>query len=127
MTKRQESANGAPDLSMLWDMNGASFELAEKAYRTWLAGAGRIQNETVDFFNDRLEKGLATARELSACKTATEYFEVQAKFTERAMSDWLAQGEKMVELLGELTRESATPLTQGVETPARRTTPRSAH
>ena len=78
MTKRYETANGTPvDLRVLWDMNGTSFELAEKAYRAWVAGAGRIQNETIGFLNGRFEKNLETARVLSNCKSASEYLEVQ--------------------------------------------------
>jgi hypothetical protein len=108
MTKRYEPADGTPtDLRMLWDMNGTSLDVAEKAYRAWLDGAGRIQNETLGFLNGRFEKGLETARELTNCKTATEYFEVQARYADRAMSDWLEQGQKMVRLLGEMTMRTA--------------------
>jgi hypothetical protein len=110
MTKRHDSAHPtAADMRVLWDMNGMSFELAEKAYRAWLAGAGRIQNEALGFFNGRLEKGLETARELSNCRTPNEYFQVQAKYTDEVVAEWLAESQKMIELFGEIARTTAQP------------------
>src|SRR5512142_2170908 len=101
MTKRQEPTSGNPiDLRALFDVNGASLDYAEKTYRAWMAGAGRIQNETLGFLNGRLEQGLETARELTNCKSPTEYFEVQARFADRAISDWVQQGQKIARLLG---------------------------
>ncbi len=121
------------DMRVLWDTSGTSFELAEKAYRAWLTGAGRIQNETLGFLNGRFEKGLEIARELSNCKTATEYLEVQAKYADSAMSDWLEEGQKMVQLLGEFAKETTQPLEEAAHTAestarrATRTARRSAH
>jgi hypothetical protein len=107
MTKRQDAASEDPiDLRALFDMNGASLEYAERTYRAWLEGAGRIQNETLGFLNGRWEKGLETARELTQCKTPTEYFEAQARYADRAISDWVEQSQKMVRMLGELTIHS---------------------
>jgi len=117
MTKRHDSAHPtATDVGVLWDMNGMSFELAEKAYRAWLAGAGRIQHEALGFLNGRLEKGLETARELSNCRTPTEYFEVQAKYTDAVVTDWLAESQKMIELFGEVARKTAQPAEEAMVT-----------
>jgi hypothetical protein len=121
MSKRYEASNGTPmDLRVLWDMNGTSFELAERAYRAWLAGAGRIQNEAIGFLNGRFEKNLETARQLSNCKTASDYFEVQAKYADVAMSDYIAQSQKLVQLFGELTKETTQPLEEAADETTRR-------
>jgi len=117
-------------MRVLWDMNGMSYELAEKAYRAWLAGAGRIQNEALGFLNGRLEKGLVTARELGNCRTATEYFEVQAKYTEHAVTDWIAESQKMIELFGDVARKTAQQAERAVaaaETTGRRAARRATH
>ncbi len=133
MAKRHDSAHPtATDMRVLWDMNGVSYEIAEKAYRAWLAGAGRIQNEALGFLNGRLEKGLETARELGNCRTPTEYFEVQAKFTDDAVTDWLAESQKMFELFGEVARKTAQPAELAVATATagaagRRTARRATH
>jgi hypothetical protein len=112
-------------------MNGVSYELAEKTYRAWLAGAGRIQNEALGFLNDRLEKGLETARELGNCRTPNEYFEVQAKYTDREVTDWIAESQKMIELFGEVARKTAQPTEQAVAAAdtigRRRATRRATH
>src|SRR6266498_3763690 len=108
MAKRHDSAHETPtDSRVLWDINGMSFELAEKAYRAWLASAGRIQNEALGFLNGRFEKGLAVARELTNCKTATDYLEVQAKYADSEMADWLTEGQKMAQLFGEVAKDTA--------------------
>jgi hypothetical protein len=121
MTKRHEATGDIPmDVRALWGMNnGSSLEFAEKAYRAWLNGAGRIQNETIGFLNGRIEKNLAAARELTSCKTATEYFDVQAKYADAAVSDWIAQSQKMAQLLNELTIETTQPLNEAGETTRR--------
>jgi phasin protein len=110
MAKRTSEHIGTPaDMSALWDMNGMSFELAEKAYRTWMTNAGRMQTEAIDFLNERLEKSLAVARELGNCKTPAEFFEVQAKYADGALADWFAESQKMAQLLGDIAKESASP------------------
>ena len=115
MTKRQQEGNGTPiNIGALFDMSGSQFDLAEKAYRTWMESAGRLQNETLGFLNERFEKNLAVARELNACKTPTEYFEVQARYADRAMADWVAQGQKIVHLMNEITSQAAQPLQQAI-------------
>jgi hypothetical protein len=113
MTQRDKTVEPASELGTSWALAGPSFELAERAYLNWLASTERIQTEALGFLNGRLEKVVATARELGNCKNPADYFVLQAKYAEEAVADYLAESQKMADLVGEIAQSSAAPSSRG--------------
>ena len=108
MTQRDKSISDS-DLGMPWALAGTSFQFAEQAYLSWLASTERIQSEAMGFLSERIEKVLATARELGNCTNPADYFALQAKYAEGALADWVAESQKMVDLVGEIAQASTEP------------------
>ena len=106
MTQRDRSIESTSDLGTPWTFAVPSFQLAETAYQSWLASTERIQSEALEFLSGRMEKVLETARELGSCTNPADYLVVQAKYAEGAMADWLAESQKLAELMTELAQES---------------------
>ena len=106
MTQRDTSVDSILDLGAAWPLASTSFELADRAYQTWLVSTQRIQNEAFEFLSGRVEKALATARELGSCTNPADYLFVQAKYAESAVADWLAESQKLADLIGEIAQES---------------------
>src|SRR4051812_9409798 len=107
MTQRDSSANNGSEIGTPWILSGTSFELAEQAYVTWLASTERIQNEALGFLSQRFEKALTTARELGNCWNPADYFVVQAKYAEDALTDWWTESQRLAGLVGEIAQVSA--------------------
>jgi hypothetical protein len=104
MAQRDKSVDSPSDLGTPWALTGTSFEFAEQAYSNWLANTERIQSEAFEFLNARIEKVLATARELGSCTNPADYFALQAKYAQGALADWFAEGQKIADLVGEIAQ-----------------------
>jgi hypothetical protein len=113
MTQRERTVEPASDLGTPWALADTSFEFAERAYLAWFSSTERIQTEALGFLSGRLEKAVATARELGNCKNPADYFVVQAKYAEEAVADYLAESQKMADLVGEIAQSSAAPSGRG--------------
>lgn len=111
------------------DVDLPSFGLLPgQAYVAWLETTGRLQSEAVEFLNDRFEKVATTARDLGHCKNPAEYFELQTRYAEGALADWLGESRKMIELVGEIAQEAAAPhADRSVEQVAGRRSSRARH
>jgi hypothetical protein len=120
MTQRDKSVDSTSDVATAWALAAPSFELAERAYHNWLASSERIQSETLGFLSGRFEKLLATARELGSCTNPGDYLVVQAKYAEGALSDWLAESQKMADLFGEIAQNQASDAVEHGRESARR-------
>ena len=92
------------DIPMMWGMPGPAFADTEKLYRAWLDGAQRIQGEAVAFFNDRVGKDMAMLSDCARCATAAEALEVQARYGTDAFADYVAESQRMFELMGGAAR-----------------------
>ncbi len=92
------------DIPMVWGVPGPGFEDAEKMYRAWLDGAQRMQGEAVAFFNERVGKDMAMLSDCARCATAAEALEVQARYGSDAIADYVAEGQRMFELMGGAAR-----------------------
>jgi len=127
MTQRDRSTEPTSDLATPWALAAPSFELAERAYHNWLASTERIQSETLGFLSGRIEKILATARELGSCTNPGDYLVVQAKYAENALSDWLAESQKMADLFGEIAQTQASDSVEHGRKSARRSNGHASH
>src|SRR5437867_2518157 len=87
-----------PNAKAMWNMDPRAIEAASKTYRAWFSQANRMRDETMRFAQERLTKELEVAVQLARCTNPTEAFAVQAEFANTAAADYLAEGEKIVEL-----------------------------
>lgn len=71
-------------------------------------GAEEIARYTAEYARTAMEKGSATARELAAVKSPTEFFQLQGRVAREALDATVAEGAKFTEnylkLLGEVTQ-----------------------
>ena len=84
----------------MWGMTAPTVEDAGRACRAWVDGAQQMQAEAVEFFNGRVGKDMAMLSELAKCTTPTEAFEVETRYGSEALSDYVAESQRMMALFG---------------------------
>ena len=93
------------DADIVWGMDPQSVEVVTKTYRAWLSRASRVRDEALRFAQDRIEKELEVGVQLARCTSPTEAFTVQAEFASKMAADYLAESQKMIELMGEIAKD----------------------
>ena len=94
----------------MWNIDPQSIEAVTSTYRAWLSQANRVQEETMRFAQERFAKELEAAVKLTRCTNPIEALAVQAEFAQKMAADYLAEGQKLVELTGEMTKQiSSSP------------------
>jgi hypothetical protein len=88
-------------------MDPQSIEAVTKACNAWFSQANRMRDEAVRFAQDRFAKELEAAVQLARCTNPTEAFSLQADFASKMAADYLAEGQKMVELMGAIAKEAS--------------------
>jgi hypothetical protein len=94
-----------PDLEAMWNIDPQMIETMSKTYRTWLEQANRMRDEAFRFTQERFTKEMDAAVRLSRCMNPTEALAVQTEFARNMAADYFAEGEKLVGLMGEITKE----------------------
>jgi hypothetical protein len=108
MQRHSKAVQPAPQsLDAMWTIDPQSMETFSRTYRAWFDQANRMRDEAFRFTQARLTKELDAAVRLSRCMTATEALSVQTEFAKDTAADYLAEGQKLVGLMGEMTRELA--------------------
>ena len=79
-----------------------SSDLVTKAYSAWLNQANKMNDEAFRFAHDRLAKDLEAAAHLARCSEPNEALALQMEFASKMAADYLAEGQKMLELVGQL-------------------------
>jgi hypothetical protein len=93
------------DAEVMWSMDPQSIEAVTNTYRAWFSQASRMRDETIRFAQERFTKELEAAAQLVRCTNPTEAFAVQAEFANRMAADYFLEGQKIAELMGEMTKE----------------------
>lgn len=101
MTKTMEEATAFGQETM--DAVVASGKIAAKAAETMGA-------EMVAFTKKSYEDSMAAAKELTSCKSVTEYFEKQSAFTKSSVEGMVAQSTKLTEMYTAAAKEIFEPL-----------------
>ena len=83
------------DVTMLFGMPGQPFGDAETTYRAWLDGVKAMQAEAANFLNARAGKDMAALSDLARCASPVEALELQTRYATDALSDFVAEGQKM--------------------------------
>jgi phasin family protein len=91
----------------------ASSKIAAKAAETMTA-------EIAAFSKKTYEESIAAAKELTSCKSASEFFEKQTAFSKASIEDFVAEATKLNEMYTAAAKEVFAPLnarvTAAVET-----------
>lgn len=99
-----------PNAEAMWNMDPQSIEALTTTYRAWFSQTNRMRDETMRFAQERFTKELEAAVHLTRCTNPTEAFAVQAEFANKMAVDYFAEGQKIVELMGEMAKEiSSSP------------------
>jgi hypothetical protein len=105
MTKPEQTvsknADGMGDISAITKQ---SFDAMSGAFSTWLRDANRFQAEAIRFLNDRFNKDIQMMSQFATCKKPEEIFELQAKLANSLVSDYMAEGTKVLELFGDVVK-----------------------
>ena len=101
----------------IWNMSLSSTDLVTKAYTAWLDQANKLNEEAFRFAHDRLAKDLEAAAHLVRCSEPNEALALQMEFASKMAADYLAEGQKMLELVSQLAKE--THLERGQDTRGR--------
>jgi hypothetical protein len=94
------------DDAAIWGTNPPSMDVVTKAYTAWLGQANKVNNEAFRFAHDRLAKDLEAAAHLVRCNEPNEAFTLQMEFASKMAVDYLAEGQKMLELVSQLANET---------------------
>lgn len=94
-----------PTVETMWNIDPQSIEAIAETYKAWLSQANRLQDETMRFVQERFAKELEAAAQLARCTNPAEAFAVQAEFAQTMAADYFAEGQKMVELTGEMAKQ----------------------
>ncbi len=97
------------DVRAMWRMADTAFADEESAYRGWLERAASLQSEATAFWNARLGKDVATLTALGQCANPGEAFELQMKYMRDAMADCYTEGQRVMQLMYDVARESKMP------------------
>ncbi len=90
-----------------WNMDPPSIETMMKACGAWFNQANRMRDETMRFAHERFTKELDAVAQLARCTNPNEALAVQAEFANRMAEDYVAEGQKIVELMGKMAEEIA--------------------
>lgn len=93
------------NIEAMWNIDPQSIEAVTKACAAWFGQAKRMQDETLRFAQDRFEKELTAAVQLTKCTTPNEALAVQTKFVNKMTEDYLAEGQRIADLMGEMAQE----------------------
>ncbi len=87
-----------------WSMDSHTIETATRTYLARINQASRMHEEAMRFAQRRFTKELDAAVQLAGCTHPTEAFAVQAAFANDMAADCFADGQELVELMGEMPR-----------------------
>ena len=106
MAAHIKSAQATPiEDAALWSMSQQSMDEIAKAYSTWLERAAKLSNEAFRFAHYRVTKDLEAAAQLMRCNDPNEALTLQAEFANKLAADYVAESQKMAELVSQLTTE----------------------
>ena len=104
MTMQYRSVPG--DMPLLWEINQQTLENAETAVRQFFEISGRAQKHATEFITSRQAKDTDALARLGQCKTPVDALGVQMDYLRVAYEDYVHEGQKIVDLCGEVARET---------------------
>ncbi len=93
-------------VSSFSDVAKQSNERMSLAFNEAMKNANRLQSEVIRFAAERFNKDAGAWSRFAECKTPQDVLQVQSQLFADLSADYLRESEKVLTLLGEITRES---------------------
>jgi hypothetical protein len=87
---------------------GRNMEVATRAARACFNGATKLNQEMVEFVNDRVRKDFVSAQAFMNSKNSEEAMHAQAEFVECAFRDYAEEASKMFHVAADIAKETLT-------------------
>jgi len=78
---------------------GSIFEVNRQTFDSWIRGVMEISQEMVEFTQARFQEDAAAWMKLAACRSPDEAMSCQQRFAETAAKQYLAEAEKLSQLI----------------------------
>lgn len=98
------------DSSEFARLAGRNMEVATRAAKAYFNGATKLNQQMVDFFNNRVRKDFESAQVLMNAKNSEEAFNAQAEFVENAFRDYAEETSKMFHFAADMAKETLAPI-----------------
>ena len=84
-----------------------SFDAMSGAFSSWLKNSNRLQAEAIRFLNDRFNKDVEMMSQFASCTKPEELFSLQAKLASTLVSDYTAEGARILALFSDVAKDGA--------------------
>jgi len=84
------------------------FAINRAAFERWMQGMMEISQEIAQFTQARLEEDAAAWVKLAGCRTPNEAFECQQRFLEKASGQYLAETNRLSQIMAGLANAGAS-------------------
>lgn len=92
-----------------------NLQVATQAARAYYNGAAKLNQEVMNFVNERVRKDIETATSFMSSKTSEEAFHQQAEFVEDAIRDYADEASKLLHLAADMAHETLEPVEEHAE------------
>lgn len=92
-----------------------NLQVATRAARAYYNGTTKLNQEVLNFVNERVRKDIETATSFMAAKDSEEAFHKQAEFVEEAIRDYADEASKILNLAADMTHETLAPVEERTE------------
>ena len=108
--KPETEAGAASAFSDFVGLNNAGFEAFMKSSDSMFRAMASINSEIIDFTDKRVRAVWDTTQSMVKCNTWSEAFEIQSKHAKSAMEEYIAEGNKLLNLSAQAGREGWAPI-----------------
>lgn len=105
-----EQVGEAFDLGAFARSNGEAFETFIKANQALMTGWAAINQELMSFTDRRMREGFERTESLIGCRNPEDAFKLQCGFAKTAGEDCLAETQKLMGLMMEISRDCWAPV-----------------
>lgn len=83
-----------------WNLKNPAGAVAPLNYAEWMKDFAKLQEESLRFMRERFADQVKAATAIAACKTPAEALELQMRFANTTMAEYMAAGKKLLEMYG---------------------------
>ena len=107
MTKHTQTPTFTPPFAdfpaafqAFWNLKNPVGAVAPANYADWMKDFAKLQEESLRFMRERFAEQVQAATAIAACKTPAEALDLQMKFANTTMAEYMAEGKKLLEMYG---------------------------
>lgn len=86
-----------------WNLKNPAGAAAPVDFAAWMKDFAKLQEESLRFMRERFAEQVKAATAIAACKTPAEALDLQMKFANTTMNEYMAEGKKLLETYGPQT------------------------